>query len=277
MSHAPSASFAKRHGMTSSKDSAPAFALHEVTVDFQSTRALNNVSLEISSGEHVALIGPSGSGKTTLLRTLNGSQSLTSGEVYVNGQALTGLASKDLRNIRRSIGWIPQSLGLVPNLRVAQNLMLGSSGRASLWDLLRKLTFPSRADQLSALEHLDRVGVGEKLFERTSSLSGGQQQRVAIARTLFQNPTSILADEPVSAVDPARAVDLVKLLTELATENGVSLVMSIHNLELARRFFPRLIGLRSGKVIVDSRPDDLSQAEADSLFSLTKAEILSGE
>ena len=263
--------------MINPKDSTPAFALHEVTVDFQSTRALDNVSLEIASGEHVALIGPSGSGKTTLLRTLNGAQSLTNGEVSVNGLALTGLTSKDLRNIRLSIGWIPQSLGLVPNLRVIQNLMLSSSGRSSLWQLLRKLTYPSRVDQLSALEHLDRVGIGEKLFERTSSLSGGQQQRVAIARTLFQNPTCILADEPVSAADPARAVDLVKLLTELATENGVSLVMSIHNLELARRFFPRLIGLRGGKVVFDSKPEDLSQSQANSLFSLSESEILDGE
>ena len=263
--------------MTTTNKSTPAFALHEVTVDFQSTRALDDVSLEISSGEHVALIGPSGSGKTTLLRTLNGAQPLTGGEVFANGIALTGLASNELRSIRRSIGWIPQSLGLVPNLRVIQNLMLGSSGRASIWQLLRKLTFPTREDQLAALTHLDRVGIGEKLFERTSSLSGGQQQRVAIARTLFQNPTSILADEPVSAVDPARAVDLVKLLTELATENGVSLVMSIHNLELARRFFPRLIGLRSGKVVIDSHPDDLSPTEADSLFSLTESDILDGE
>lgn len=277
MSHVHSASFAKRHRMITSKDSAPAFALHEVTVDFQSTRALDNVSLKIASGEHVALIGPSGSGKTTLLRTLNGAQPLTGGEVRANGVSLTGLASNDLRNIRRSIGWIPQSLGLVPNLRVIQNLMLGASGRASLCQLLRKLSFPSREDQLAALAHLHRVGVGEKLFEQTSSLSGGQQQRVAIARTLFQNPTSILADEPVSAVDPARAIDLVKLLTELATENGVSLVMSIHNLELARRFFPRLIGLRSGKIVVDSKPEDLSQAQADSLFSLSESEILDGE
>lgn len=277
MSHLPSASIVKPHRMITPNKTTPAFTLHEVTVDFQSTRALDKVSLEIASGEHVALIGPSGSGKTTLLRTLNGAQPLTSGEIFTNELLLAGLAPRDLRKIRASIGWIPQSLGLVPNLRVIQNLMLGSTGRCSLWQLLRKLTFPSRDDQLAALAHLDRVGVGEKLFERTSSLSGGQQQRVAIARTLFQNPTSILADEPVSAVDPARAIDLVKLLTELATENGVSLIMSIHNLELARRFFPRLIGLRRGKVVVDTKPENLNPADADALFSLSESEILADE
>lgn len=251
----------------------PAFSLEDVTVDFNSTRALDAVSLTIGHGEQVALIGPSGSGKSTLLRLLNASLPPTSGKVEINGQAIAGLKPAALRDVRSHIGWIPQSLGVVGNLSVIQNVVLGGVGKQSLPSTLRKLTFPAKDDQLTVLSHLERVGIGAKMFQRTSSLSGGQQQRVAIARTLFQQANAVLADEPVSSVDPARAEDLVSLLTTISSDERSSLVMSLHNLALAKRYFPRIIGLRNGRVVIDKPAGQIVPSELDDLYDLTPEEL----
>jgi len=251
----------------------PAFLLKAASMQFKSTLALDAIDLTIGRGERVALIGPSGSGKSTLLKLLNASLAPTSGSVQIHGESTSALAPRHLRRLRTTIGWIPQSLGVIDNLTVLQNIVLGGVGSQSLAATLRKLTFPSRADRLRVLEHLERVGIGQKLFERTSSLSGGQQQRVAIARTLFQDPQSILADEPVSSVDPARAEDLVDLLTTLADSHAATLVMSLHNLDLAKRFFPRVIGLRKGHVVIDKPGAELTASDTHTLYDLSAEEL----
>lgn len=250
------------------------FGLDAVTVRFGSVTALDGVSLRIARGERVGLVGPSGGGKTTLLRLLNGMQRGTAGTVRALGQDIATLAPGPLRTLRAKIGFIHQSLALVPGLRVIQNIVLGRAGARSLLRSVRDVLFTARADAAEVHALLTRTGIPEKLYHRTADLSGGQQQRVAVARALFQKPEALLADEPVSSIDPARARDTVDLLTRLSAEDGLTLIMSLHNLELAREFFPRLIGLRHGRVVFDEPSASLSSDAFTALYSLSKDELL---
>lgn len=242
------------------------FHLQKASLSYGSTCALTEMDLKIEAGEQVCLIGPSGAGKTSLLALLNGRRFPTTGEVKVGEESLTYLSGKELREIRSQIAWVPQDLGLVPNLRVSQNVACGRVGEKGTWGLMRSfLAMPkSEREEIHAL--LQRLGIGEKLYQRTDHLSGGQQQRVAVARALYQKPKAILADEPVSAVDPERARDLMELLTTVAREEGLTLVASLHDLSLARRYFDRVIGLREGKVVFDG---DAGEPEVEQLYRLS--------
>jgi phosphonate transport system ATP-binding protein len=250
------------------------FEAEHVTVRFGDVVALRDVSFSIASGEAVAFVGPSGSGKTTLLRLLNGARRPDEGSVAVDGRQLTELSNGELRRVRADIGFVHQDLCLVPNLRVVQNVLAGRLGRWAFLRSLRAMTFPRTDDVRRAFEILERVGIPDKLYERTDTLSGGQRQRVAIARALFQDPEALLADEPVSSVDPARARDTVALLTDISRERGLTLCMSIHNLDLARAYFPRIIGLRAGRVAFDAPTDDIDDGTFRELYHLSAEEML---
>ena len=240
-------------------------SVNDVTHQFGATRALSRVAFDIAPGEQVALIGASGSGKTTLLRLLGLQEKPTSGNISVLGCELNSAKSEELRTTRTRVGMLPQDLGLVPNLRVIQNVVLGRSGRRNLITTVRDLLWPRKADREEIFEILKRMGVVAKMYDRTDSLSGGQQQRVALSRTLYQGAEILLADEPLSAVDPARARDVLELLTGLSNEQGSTLVVSLHQVALAREFFPRVIGLKGGEVVFDGQPDD---AQLSSLYDL---------
>jgi len=250
------------------------FDLDQVSVEYSPTRALDRVSLRVQAGEAVAFIGPSGAGKTTLLRLLNGAVRPARGSLTVNGRALGTLSQAELRRLRASIGFIHQDLRLVPNVRVIKNVIAGRLGRLSFAGSVRAMLFPPRAFVEEGHELLARVGIPEKLYQRTDGLSGGQQQRVAIARALFQEPVALLADEPVSSVDPARAHDTVALLTEICRERRLTLCVSLHDLELARRFFPRLVGLRNGRIAFDCTTRELRQQEFKDLYRFAPGEAL---
>ncbi|MEM9282524.1 MAG: ATP-binding cassette domain-containing protein [Verrucomicrobiota bacterium] len=251
-----------------------AFQLDHATRRYGSLAAVDEISLTIEEGEQLAFIGPSGSGKTTLIRLLNAMVIPSSGDVSLFGESVTGLGVKQLRQLRTRIATIPQHLGLVENLSVLQNVMLGRGGTRGTWGSLRDLLVPAAKDVARVHEILDRVGIEEKLYARTSSLSGGQQQRVAIARALYQEPEVILADEPVSSVDPARARDTVSLLTELSKEQGFTLCVSLHHLELALEFFPRVVGMRQGGMVFDAAPDTLDESELEELYQLSDEEMM---
>jgi len=251
-----------------------AFRLDAVSVTFGGKAALDAVDVSIAPGDAVAFVGPSGAGKTTLLRLLNATQRPSGGCVQVDGRCLGRHTTRELKAVRARIGFVRQDLALVPNLRVIQNVVAGRLGRMGLWRSLSAMTFPPHALALEVHAALERVGIGEKLYERTDTLSGGQQQRVAIARALFQQPTAILADEPVSSVDPARARDTVALLTRISREEGLTLCMSIHNLALAQEFFPRIVGLRAGRVAFDAAPAEITAAQFAALYRLTAEEML---
>jgi phosphonate transport system ATP-binding protein len=252
-----------------------AFVLDAVSVEYSNVPALHDVSVRIDRGEAVAFVGPSGSGKTTLLRLLNGSVRPMRGTVDVGGRALGDMTAEELRRTRASIGFVHQDLRLIPSLCVQQNVIAGRFGRLSFGASLRAMLLTPNRLTREVHEVLERVGIAEKLFERTERLSGGQQQRVAIARALFQQPVALLADEPVSSVDPARARDSVQLLTRLSRELGMTLCVSLHHLELAREFFPRLIGLRRGRIAFDQPTSKLSCEQFDALYRLDAAELLS--
>ncbi len=235
---------------------------------------MRDIELEIAAGERVGIVGPSGSGKTTLLRLLNGTLRPADGSVAVGGEDLRDHSRRDLRRVRSRIGTVHQNLSLIPNLRVVQNVLVGKVGRLSLLGAARLLFLPPRSEVRRVYELLDRVGIADKLYERTDRLSGGQMQRVAIARALFQKPAALLADEPVSSVDPARARDTVALLTEISDERELTLCISLHNLELAREFLPRLVGLRHGRVVFDRPSAELDDEDFRSLYDLAPEEML---
>lgn len=235
------------------------------TLSYRDVTAIDSLDLAIAPGEQVCLIGPSGCGKTSLLGLINHRFKPTSGQVSVHGHDLATLNERNLRKIRAKIAWVPQDLGLVDNLRVSQNVACGRAAEKGFWKLLRSLVWMSRHEKEVILKVLRMVGIEEKIFTRLDQLSGGQQQRVAIARALYQRPEIILADEPVSAVDPERAKDLIELLTSLAKREDKTLVVSLHDVELAKRYFNRIIGLRGGRVVMDGSPDEL---DLETLYQL---------
>ena len=244
------------------------FELSQAHKSFGAVHALSDIDLQIAKGERVALIGASGSGKTTLLRLFGAQLAPDRGEVRVLGCNPLVLGERKLRDLRSRLGYLPQDLGLVPNLRVLQNVVGGRCGRRSILGSLRDLILPAVGVRRRIYELLERVGIAEKMYDRVDTLSGGQQQRVAVARALFQEPAVILADEPVSAVDPARARDVLDLLTCLSEEEGLTLLVSMHQLDLAREFFPRLVGLKNGEVHFDGKSDELEDDDLSALFQL---------
>ncbi|MCO6453026.1 MAG: phosphonate ABC transporter ATP-binding protein [Caldilineales bacterium] len=253
--------------MTGSNGSAlPVFALTNVTRRYGDLAALQDVSLEIGAGERVALVGPSGAGKSTMLRLLNGSLFPTQGRMQILGDDLSELPVRRLQALQRRIGFVHQDLNLVGNLRVIHNVNAGRLGDWSLPRALVSLAWPlGIQDAAGALE---RVGIPEKIYERTDRLSLGQQQRVAIARVLVQQPQAILADEPVSSLDPERSREVMDLLRDLNQETGVTLVVSLHDIGFARSHCDRIIGLRQGRMMFDTPAADLTQPLVESLYQL---------
>ncbi|MEC4894536.1 MAG: phosphonate ABC transporter ATP-binding protein [Oscillatoria sp. PMC 1051.18] len=242
----------------------PVFELKKVTHYFGNFPALTEINLKIYPGEKVALIGSSGAGKSTLLRLLNGIERPRQGEVWALGRNLANLSAKRLRQIQRQIGTIYQQFHLVDNLRVIHNVNAGHLGRWSFAKAAISLVFPLEVE--TAAKALAKVGIPEKLSVRTDRLSGGQQQRVAIARVLVQNPVVILADEPISSLDPERSREIMDLLKEMCETEGKTLVVSLHSIEFARSHCDRLIGLRQGKIVFDAPTEVVSESAIADLY-----------
>ncbi|HMF89009.1 MAG TPA: ATP-binding cassette domain-containing protein, partial [Candidatus Angelobacter sp.] len=209
---------------------------------------LNGVSLSLDRGEKVAILGPSGAGKTTLFRAINGFVPIHSGSIRVDDISVKGQHGKHLRQLRRRIAVVSQRHDLVDRLRVHQNVMAGALGRWSAWRALRFLFWP-KAEELAEAEHaLRRVGLAGKLRTPTSELSGGEHQRVAIARALVQQPSLLLADEPIASLDPELSEQILTLLCDLASETGFALFCSLHQQEYAYKYFDRVIRIQHGAV-----------------------------
>jgi phosphonate transport system ATP-binding protein len=226
--------------------------------------AVDRVSLTVPQGQAVALVGPSGAGKTTLLRLMTGALAPDAGVVRLQGRDIAGLAPG--RELAELVGIVAQQYDLVPNLSALQNVLAGRLGSWSLWRSLLSLVAPR--EKPLAMRALERVGVDERAYQRAGQLSGGEQQRVAIARMLVQDPALVLTDEPVAALDPARAEDVLRLLVGIARENGKTLVASMHAVELAMGHFDRLVGVRDGAVQFDAAPDDVAPQMLADLYAL---------
>jgi phosphonate transport system ATP-binding protein len=246
----------------------PEISLEDVAVSFGGVRALRGVTLEIESGEQLAVIGASGAGKSTLFRALTRSVALGGGRVTAGGRDLYALSKKDLRAARRRVGTIYQAYNLIPQLPAGINVALGEVGGMGRAMTLRTLLAgPDAGLSKRVRSALERVGVGDKAGARTTDLSGGQQQRVAVARLLVQRPDLVLADEPFAAVDPVTTEKVLETLLDLNHE-GATLLVNLHDVEMARRF-PRVVALREGRVAFDGPPERLTDE--------TLAEIYAGD
>jgi phosphonate transport system ATP-binding protein len=226
------------------------------------TQALHNVSFEVADGEFLAVIGLSGSGKSTLLRCINRLIEPTSGKIYWNGEDIT--AASDLRKIRRQIGMVFQQFNLVKRSSVLTNVMSGRLGYVNTIPSL--LGIFSAEDRALAISSLDQVGLSEKAHVRADSLSGGQQQRVGIARALMQEPKLILADEPVASLDPVLAHTILKYLEQLNKERGITVLCSLHFLDLVHRYATRAIALKDGELVFEGLPKEIDDAQFKAIY-----------
>lgn len=228
-------------------------------------RALSALSLAAASGERIAVIGPSGAGKTTLLRVLGAALRPSDGTVQTLGEAPWRLPAGRLKALRARVGTVHQSPPIAPRLRVVTAVLSGRLGQWSTWRALRSLLHPTDID--GAHEVLARLSLEDRLFERCDRLSGGQLQRVGIARTLYQRPDLLLADEPVSALDPTLADAALGELVAQSEATGATLVASLHAVDLALRWFPRVVGLRNGEVAFDRPNAEVTPAMLETLYA----------
>lgn len=250
--------------MNTGREAERIFGLTSVSKAYGGRFALAPTTLEVMSGERVAVVGPSGSGKTTLLHLLAGVIRPDSGDIVLNGHMLSNLRPGE--QLADLVGVIHQQFDLVPHLSVLHNVLAGRLGR---WSLVRSvLSLVSPRDAEVAMVALARVGLSDKRYEKASRLSGGEQQRVAIARMLVQDPRVIVADEPVASLDPARANDVMGLLATIAAESGKTLIASVHSNALTRRYFGRVVGLRSGHVRFDVPVGGLTDHMLDELYEI---------
>ncbi len=228
------------------------------------TVGLDDVNLKIEDGEFVAIIGLSGAGKSTLLRSVNRMHDITSGTLTVNGTNVSELQGKSLRKFRRGIGMVFQSFNLVSRTTVIRNVLSARVPEMPFWRVL--LGAFSKKDKITALEALDNVGILDKAYIRADQLSGGQQQRVALARTLAQDPKIILADEPVAALDPVTAKQVMEDFVRINKDMGISILLNIHHVELALQYAQRIIGIRAGRIVYDGPSDKVDKAVLDSIY-----------
>lgn len=226
--------------------------------------ALKGVSFSISSGQIVALIGPSGAGKSSLIRCINKLVEPSAGDVILSGVNLTELRGKNLRHARRRIGMIFQEYALVERLTVMENVVSGRLGYLPFWTSLMR-RYPAD-DVAQALELLERVGLSDHYEKRADELSGGQRQRVGIARALMQNPALLLVDEPTASLDPKTSRTIMRLICELVQERNLPAIINIHDVELAKRFADRIIGLQAGCLVFDGKPYELNDRVLSEIY-----------
>ena len=228
-------------------------------------KGLDNVTLDIEQGEFVAIIGLSGAGKSTLLRSINRMHSITGGTLTVDGVDVTKLKGKELRKFRRKIGMIFQSFNLITRTTVINNVLTSRVPDLPWWRSL--LGIYRREDKIAALEALDKVGILDKAYSRVDQLSGGQQQRVALARTLAQNPSIILADEPVAALDPVTTRQVMDDFRHINREMKITVIINIHHVDLALDYADRVIGIRAGKIVYDGPASQVDDKVLSSIYN----------
>ncbi len=256
---------------------APAIRIAHASKSFnRKTQALNDINLTIQPGECVGLLGASGSGKSTLLRSICGLERLDGqhSEVSIFGSPLqsAGALSSNIRAMRRHTGIIFQQFNLVGRMNVLSNVLTGLLPRMPLWrSLSGRFT---HAERLQAVQALDAVGLADYALQRASTLSGGQQQRAAVARALVQGARILLADEPVSSLDPESARRVMDLMHHLNRSQGMTLVVSLHNVAMARKYCDRIVALRGGELVFDGPPLELDDTRLRHLYGASSEELL---
>lgn len=226
--------------------------------------ALKGVSTEIDGNEVVAIIGPSGAGKSTFIRCINRLTEPTDGAVYLDDIEITSLSNSELRDERRNMGMIFQEYGLVERLTVMENVLSGRLGYLSAWNAFRR-NFPPD-DIRHARATLERVGLSGYEDKRADELSGGQRQRVGIARAVIQRPKILLVDEPTSSLDPETSRAVMELLTDIAAEDDIPVLINIHEVELALEYADRVMGLAGGELVFEGTPEELDETARDTIY-----------
>jgi phosphonate transport system ATP-binding protein len=235
------------------------------------TVALNDVSFEVKDGEFLVIIGLSGSGKSTLLRCINRLIDPTEGKITMDDEDITAAKGEQLRHIRRHIGMVFQQFNLVKRSSVMTNVLSGRLGYANAW--LSMLGIWSGDDKQRGIKALERVGIPEKAKVRADSLSGGQQQRVGIARALMQEPEIILADEPVASLDPVLAHTILQYLEALNKKDHVTIICSLHFLDLVHRYASRVIGLKDGIKVFEGSPNEIDRVKFKEIYGEEAQEV----
>lgn len=235
------------------------------------TVALKDVSFQVEDGEFLVVIGLSGSGKSTLLRCINRLIEPTSGRILWDDMDITAANAQQLRLIRRQIGMVFQQFNLVKRSKVITNVLSGRLGYASPWASL--LGIWSHEDRQRAMQALERVGIADKANNRADALSGGQQQRVGIARALMQEPRLILADEPVASLDPVLAHSILQYLEALNRADGVTVICSLHFLDLVHRYATRVIALKDGVKVFEGLPKEIDRARFKEIYGEEAEEV----
>ena len=233
---------------------------------FKDTVAINGVNLEIEEGRITGIIGRSGSGKSTLLRMINRLIEPTEGTIEFNDIIITDIKGKALRKWRSECAMIFQQFNLVDRLDVLTNVLIGSLGRN--YSFLNLFGYFSKEEKINALRNLNRFELAEKSLQRSGTLSGGQQQRVAIARALMQKPKILLADEPISSLDPKNSKRVMDDMLKINREDGITIICNLHSLEIAKKYCDRLIGLSEGEVVFDGKPNELTADISKKLYDL---------
>lgn len=233
---------------------------------FKDTVAINGVNLEIEEGKITGIIGRSGSGKSTLLQMINRLIEPTEGTIEFNDTIITDIKGKALRKWRSECAMIFQQFNLVDRLDVLTNVLIGSLGRN--YSFLNLFGYFSKEEKINALRNLNRFELTEKSLQRSGTLSGGQQQRVAIARALMQKPKILLADEPISSLDPKNSKRVMDDMLKINREDGITIICNLHSLEIAKKYCDRLIGLSEGEVVFDGKPNELNADISKKLYDL---------
>jgi phosphonate transport system ATP-binding protein len=239
-------------------------SVRNVSKKFGENLALDDVSVDVHRSELLVLLGLSGSGKSTLLRCLNGLHAVSSGTIEVGGTRVDTASRAQLRGLRRNVGFVFQHFNLVGRLSCLENVLIGGLGRLSV-PRYGALTYP-RAMRADALGHLDRVGLADFAERRADTLSGGQQQRVAIARTLMQRPGLLLADEPVASLDPENAGVVMDLLFRVCIEEKLTVICTLHQVDLALGWAHRMVGLRNGQKVLDRPAVGMTRDEVMAIY-----------
>jgi len=227
--------------------------------------ALDTVDVAIERGTIVSIIGPSGAGKTTFIRCINRLIDCTSGTVEIEGEAVQHIGSRRLKQLRRRIGMVFQNYNLVDRLTVLENTLHGCLGAMPLHRSLFGLY--SKEEKEQALTVLEEVGLSDYIYQRCADLSGGQKQRTGIARALMQKPDILLCDEPVSSLDQQSAQDILNYIERIVRTRKLTCIMNLHHVEYAKRYSDRILALRSGKLIFDGKPEEMSQETQQYIFS----------
>lgn len=235
-------------------------------------KALSNINLSIKEGEFISVIGPSGAGKSTFLRSINKLVDITNGDIYLDGESISKKNGKELKIIRRKIGMIFQNYNLVYRLSVIQNVLHGRLGYMN--DVKGILGLYSESDKENAIKILQDMGMEKFAYNRASDLSGGQKQRVGIARAIMQNPQILLCDEPIASLDPSSAKVVMDMLYKMCQKLNIACIVNLHQVDVAKQYSSRIIGISSGQVVFDGKPSELTDDAIEKIYGTAKDNLM---